>query len=107
MALKIVGEQEANMLQCCVPSTQLCILEGQIDHRILALMTAILFPAFPDCLIPKIDGSVLLGFFKKRAEHVHVQSLAKSSGPGEQGHGRHIVQEVPDQQRLIHPSSSL
>ena len=91
------------MLHRRVPGAQLRVLEGQINHRILTLVILVLFPAFPDCLIPKIDRSVLIGLFKESADHVHVQGLAKSPGTGEQGHGGHVVQEVPDQQRLIHP----
>ena len=63
-----------------LPSIKLHILEGQKDHRVLALIIPVLLAAGPDLLIPEIDGSLLVALFKISAQHIHIQRLAETPG---------------------------
>ena len=84
-----------------LPSVELHILEGQEDHRVLALIIPVFLPASPDLLIPEVDGSILVALFKVGAQHIHIQRLAKAPGSGEQRHHRTLINEVLDHHRLI------
>ena len=84
-----------------LPSIKLHILEGQEDHRVLALIIPVLLAAGPDLLIPEIDGGILVALFKISAQHIHIQRLAEAPGAGEQRHHRTLVDKVLDHHRLV------
>ena len=84
-----------------LPSVELHILEGQEDHRVLALIIPVLLAAGPDLLIPEVDGGILVALFKISAQHIHIQRLAEAAGAGEQRHHRTLVDKVLDHHRLI------
>ena len=84
-----------------LPSVELHILEGQEDHRVLALIIPVLLAAGPDLLILEVDGSILVALFKISAQHIHIQRLAEAPGAGEQRHHRTLVDEILDHHRLV------
>ena len=65
-------------------------------------MFGIGLPTLPDLLIFEIDRGVLLGLFKKDAEHIHVQGLTEASRPGKKRNHWFAVKEIPDQQSFVH-----
>ena len=85
-----------------LPGVELHILECQEDHRVFPLIVPVILSTRPNLLIPEIDGGVLIALFKERTQHIHVQRLAKTPGPGEQRNHRSGVQKIPDQQGLVH-----
>ena len=84
-----------------LPSVELHILEGQEDHRVLALIILVLLAAGPDLLILEVDGGILVALFKVGAQHIHIQRLAEAAGTGEQRHHRALVDEILDHHRLV------
>ena len=84
-----------------LPSIKLHILEGQEDHRVLALIIPVLLAAGPDLLIPEINRGILVALFKISAQHIHIQRLAEAAGTSEQRHHRTLVDKVLDHHRLV------
>ena len=101
VALVLHADQHGDQVVGFCPGSALDILEGQEDHRVLALMRTIGFTTGPDFPVGKIPGSVLSGFLEVCPQHIHVQRLAETAGTGKQGHHGHLIQKVTDHQRFV------
>ena len=61
-----------DLIHCWGPWRKFYVFKGEKDNRISSLLFTIRFSAFPDRLILKIDAGVLIGYFEKDAEHIHI-----------------------------------
>lgn len=84
-----------------IPCIEFYIFKRDENNRVFALMIAVFFSAAPDKLVFEIDGSILVGLFKKGAEHIHIQRFAETPGAGKQRDDRKLIQKVSYHQCLI------
>ena len=74
------------------------VLERQEDHRVLALLLAIRLARRPYLLVMEQRLLVLV----ERADHLQHRRLAEAPRAGEQHHARFRIDEVLENQRLVH-----
>ena len=94
-------ENISNRRKSLRPSVELNILERQENHRVLPLIVPVLLTAAPNLLVAEINRSILVTFFKKSAQHIHIQRLAEASRTGKQRHHRALVNEILNHHRLV------
>ena len=94
-------ENISNRCKSLRPSIELDILESQENHRVLSLIVPVLLTAAPNLLVAEINRGILVTFFKKSAQHIHIQRLAESPRAGEQRHHRALVNEILNHHRLV------
>ena len=97
MAGIFAADGGGNVLQRVIPGWVFHVLEGEINHGILALEAAIVFAAGPDGFILEINGGIRRSALKENPQHIHVQGFAKAPGPGKQRHLGQCVDEIADQ----------
>ena len=102
MPLELALKEIADVVVGVFPGQALHILERDEDHRVLPLIITVFLTAFPNVAVPEINGGVHLTALEKRAEHVHVERLAESARSRKERDKRAFVQNIADQQGLIH-----
>ena len=65
-------------------------------------MPGITRTTLPYLLILEINGGVLLCFFKKDPNHIHIQCFTETSRTGKQRYHRFRIQKITDQQGFIY-----
>ena len=63
---------------------------------------AVIISAAPDCLILKKGRCITVALFKEDSQHVHIQRFSKAARASEQRYLWERINEVSDQQCLVH-----
>ncbi len=72
MSFNLISDYFINKVIGIFPVVTFDILKGHINNRIFSLIILIFFATPPDFFVLEIYGSILLGTFKKDAQHIHV-----------------------------------
>ena len=102
MPLEFAAQNLCNHIIGVIPGFKFHVLKRNIDNRVLALISAIFLSASPDLFVPEINRRILIRLLKEHAQHVHVQRFAKPAWASKQRYLRSLIDEVTDQQRLVH-----
>ena len=64
-------------------------------------MATVFFAASPDVFVFEIHGGILVRFFKKSSEHIHVQCFAESARAREKRDHRTLIKKILDHHGLV------
>lgn len=64
-------------------------------------MATVFFAASPDVFVFEIHGGILVRFFKKCSEHIHVQRFAESARSREKRDHRTLIKKILNHHGLV------
>ncbi len=102
MTLVFILHDQADRLHGLFPCIVFNILEREHNNRINTLHGSIFLPAQPDVSVCKISGSIVLRFFKECLDRIDRQCFAETARTCKQGDHVMTIDQIPDQERLIH-----
>lgn len=102
MSNKFKRYQPADFLKGFFPSHAFNIFEGQKNDRILSLVFSVIITALPNLFVFEINRRILVCFFKKYAQHIHIQCFSKASWTCEKRYHWLFIQKISYHQSLIY-----
>ena len=102
MSYKFQRYQPADFLKGFFPGHAFNIFEGQKNDRILSLVFSVVIAALPYLFVFEINRCILVCFFKKYAQHIHIQSFSKTPWACEKRYHRLFIQKIAYHQSFIY-----